>query len=111
MRKVKENIEMGDKNSNAKGVSPQLVPQQITTLAGVCDILSSMRRCRINLPNRCYHLISRVAHRVFEFEGLQAANRKGRASMTRKTYCGNLLWQSGLTLFGTKMIFGLAKDI
>ena len=28
----------------------------------------------------------------------QAANRKGRAAMTRKTYCGNLLWQSGLTL-------------
>ena len=25
MRKVKENIEIGDKNSNAKGVSPQLV--------------------------------------------------------------------------------------
>ena len=24
-----------------------------------------MRRCRINLPNRCYHLISRVAHRAF----------------------------------------------
>ena len=31
-------------------------------------------------------------------EGWQAANRKGRAAMTRKTYCGNLLWQSGLTL-------------
>ena len=31
-------------------------------------------------------------------EGRQAANRKGRAAMTRKTYCGNLLWQSGLTL-------------
>ena len=29
MRKVKENIEMGDKNSNAKGVSPQLVPQLV----------------------------------------------------------------------------------
>ena len=24
-----------------------------------------MRRCRINLPNRCYHLISRVAHRAY----------------------------------------------
>ena len=24
-----------------------------------------MRRCRVNLPNRCYHLISRVAHRVY----------------------------------------------
>ena len=55
-----------------------------------------MRRCRINLPNRCCRLISRVAHRAFE--GGQAANRKGRAAMTRKTYCGNLLWQSSLTL-------------
>ena len=24
-----------------------------------------MRRCRIKLPNRCYHLISRVAHRAY----------------------------------------------
>ena len=31
-------------------------------------------------------------------EGRQAANRKGRAAMTRKTYCGNLLWQSSLTI-------------
>jgi len=29
-------------------------------------------------------------------EGWQAANRKGYAAMTRKTYCGNLLWQSSL---------------
>ena len=62
-------------------------------------MLFGMRRSRINLPNRCYHLISRVAHRVFEVEGLQAANRKGCAAMTRKTYCGNLLWQSSLTLW------------
>ena len=46
-----------------------------------------MRRCRIDLPNRCYHLISRVAHRAFEFEGLQAANRKGRYDNEK------LLWQ------------------
>ena len=38
----------------------------VTTVAGVYDILFGMRRCRINLPNRCYHLISRVAHRAFE---------------------------------------------
>ena len=37
----------------------------VTTVAGVYDILFGMRRCRINLPNRCYHLISRVAHRAF----------------------------------------------
>ena len=24
-----------------------------------------MRNSRVNLPNRCYHLISRVAHRAF----------------------------------------------
>ena len=34
MRKVKENIEMGDKNSNAKGVSPQLVQKGLTPLLG-----------------------------------------------------------------------------
>ena len=87
-----------------------------------------MRRFRINLSNRCYHLISRVAHHAYFFdedertrfvdfgrrlaefaaaeiridEGWQAANRKGRAAMTRKTYCGNLLWQSGLTLLVSK---------
>ena len=55
-----------------------------------------MRHFRINLPNRCCRLFSRVTHRAFE--GGQAANRKGYAAMTRKTYCGNLLWQSGLTL-------------
>jgi len=46
-----------------------------------------MRRCRIDLPNRCYHLISRVARRALEFGGLQAANRKGRYDK------GKLLWQ------------------
>ena len=35
-------------------------------------------------------------------EGWQAANRNGRAAMTRKTYCGNLLWQSGLTLLAPR---------
>ena len=96
-----------------------------------------MRRCRINLSNRCYHLISRVAHRAYfldgdertrlvdfvrrvaEFaaseirldEGWQAANRKGRAAMTRKTYCGNLLWQSSLTLLVLNMDFTLDFDV
>ena len=36
-------------------------------------------------------------------EGWQAANRKGRAAMTRKTYCGNLLWQSSLILLVPKL--------
>ena len=41
------------------------LPYMVTTVAGVYDIVFSMRRCRIKLPNRCYHLISRVAHRAF----------------------------------------------
>ena len=60
-----------------------------------------MRRCRANLPNRCRRQIDRVAHRAFE--GWQAVNRECRAAMTRKTYCGNLLWQSGLTLLAPIM--------
>ena len=43
----------------------------VTIVAGVYDILFGMRRCRINLPNRCYHLISRVAHRAFEWGKLR----------------------------------------
>ena len=39
----------------------------VTTVAGVYDIMFGMRRCRINLPNRCYHLISRVAYRALEW--------------------------------------------
>ena len=35
----------------------------VNSVAGVYDILFGMRRCRIKLPNRCYDLISRVAHR------------------------------------------------
>ena len=28
-----------------------------------------MRRCRVNPPNRCYHLISRIAHRAYFLDG------------------------------------------
>ena len=28
-----------------------------------------MRRCRIKLPNRCYHLVSRIAHRAYFLDG------------------------------------------
>lgn len=31
----------------------------------VWGIISGMRNSRVNVPNRCYHLISRVAHRAF----------------------------------------------
>ena len=37
----------------------------IVTVDLGCGIISGMRKSRVNLPNRCYHLISRVAHRAF----------------------------------------------
>ena len=61
-----------------------------------------MRRCRINLPNRCHHLISRVARRAFEFEGLQAANRKDRYDKEK------LLWQSTVAIKSDPVGFRLA---
>ena len=45
-----------------------------------------MRRCRINLPNRCYHLISRVAHRAFEGASCES---KGSRRYDKE----NLMWQ------------------
>ena len=41
-----------------------------------------MSHCRADFPNRCCHLTSRVNRRAFE--GVQAANRKGRAAMTSR---------------------------
>ena len=55
-----------------------------------------MRRSRANLPNRCCRQIDRIAYRAFD--GKQWMDREGRAATTRNTYCGNLLWQSSLTL-------------
>ncbi len=46
-----------------------------TLLAGVYDILFGMRRCRIKLPNRRYHLISRVAHRAMTKDGKRRIER------------------------------------
>ena len=37
----------------------------LATVDLVCGIITGMRKSRVNLPNRCYHLISRVAHRAF----------------------------------------------
>ena len=90
-----------------------------------------MRRCRVNIPNRCYHLISCVAHRAFSLDdgertrlavrrvkiddpsdsefsvseirahkGRGRADKEGGATMRSNAYCGNLLWQSSLTLLG-----------
>ena len=56
----------------------------------------SRSRSRANLPNRCCRQIDRIAYRAFY--GKQWMDREGRAATTRNTYCGNLLWQSSLTL-------------
>ena len=73
-------------------------------LAEVYDILFGMRRCRIKLPNRCYHLISRVAHRALEFGGLQAANRKGRYDKEE------LLWQFTVAIRSDPNAANLSKN-
>ena len=66
MKRVRE-IVMG---SWATGVKPDCA-----TVAGVYDILLGMRRCRINLSNRCYHLISRGAHRAMAKDGKRRIER------------------------------------
>ena len=48
-----------------------------------------MRRCRIKLPNRCYHLISRVARRAFE--GVQAANLRNLGSVPSRWLGGSVV--------------------
>ena len=40
-----------------------------------------------------------AAAEICPCQGGQEADRTGRAAMTRKSYCGDLLWQSCLTLF------------
>ena len=66
-----------------------------------------MRRSRANLPNRCRRQIDRIAYRAFD--GKQWMDREGRAATTRNTYCGNLLWQSCLTLLALK--WALTEDL
>ena len=46
MRKVKENIEMGDKKSNTKGVSPRLIKQAMSLLC-LCRILGLLWLCSL----------------------------------------------------------------
>ena len=62
-------------------------------------MILDMRRCQANHPNRCRRQIDRIAHRVFD--GEQWMDREGCAATTGNTYCGNLLWQSGLTLLAS----------
>ena len=38
-------------------------------------MLFGMRRCRIKFPNRCYHLISRGAHRAMTKDGKRRIER------------------------------------
>jgi len=66
-----------------------------------------MRRSRANLPNRCCRQIDRIAYRAFD--GKQWMDREGRAATTRNTYCGNLLWQSSLTLLAPDVDFKKLK--
>ena len=63
-------------------------------------MILDMRRCQVNLPNRCRRQIDRIARRAFD--GEQWMNREGCAATTGNTYCGNLLWQSSLTLSAPK---------
>jgi hypothetical protein len=46
MRKVKENVEMSDKKSNAKGVSPRLIKQAMSLLC-LCRILGLLWLCSL----------------------------------------------------------------
>ena len=65
------------------------LPQYITTVAGVYDILFGIRRCRINLPNRCYHLISRVAHRAYFLDEDERSDPGHPKSPQQKYALGN----------------------
>ena len=58
-----------NKEEEKWGAAGSWLPQEIATVAGVYDILLGMRRCRMKLPNRCYHLISRVAHSAYFLDG------------------------------------------
>lgn len=68
------------------------------TVAPSYDIISNMRKTRVNPPNRCYHLISCVAHRAFFLDNdekprlVDLIRRVG--AMRLNSYCGILLWQS-----------------
>ena len=66
-------------------------------------MILDMRRSRANLPNRCCRQIDRIAYRAFD--GKQWMDREGRAATTGNTYCGNLLWQSSLTLLAPDIRF------
>ena len=61
-----------------------------------------MRHCRIKLTKRCQRLISRAEWHTVRLKGASGESEGLRTTMTRKTYCGNLLWQSGLTLLAQK---------
>ena len=52
-------------------------------------MLLSIRRCRIKLPNRCYHLISRVAHSAYFLDGDERTRLVG---FVRRV----AVWQSSL---------------
>ena len=55
----------------------------IATVDLVCGIISGMRKSRVNFPNRCYHLIRRVAHRAFF---LDDGERRDHPNSPRQKY-------------------------
>ena len=65
----------------------------VTTVAGVCDILFGMRRCMINLPNRCQRLISRA-----EWHTVRLKGASGESEGLRRYDKENLLWQSTVAI-------------
>ena len=65
----------------------------VTTVAGVCDILFGMRRCMINLPNRCQRLISRAEWHIVRLKGAS-----GESEGLRRYDKENLLWQSTVAI-------------
>ena len=65
--------------------------QKITIVVQVYDILFGMIHRRINLPNRCCHLISRVTHRAFF---LDADEHTRLADLIRR----DAVWRPSLTL-------------
>ena len=59
----------GDEGGYSEATGSDMVTTEITTVAGVYDILFGMRRCMINLPNRCQRLISRAEWHTVRLKG------------------------------------------
>ena len=102
---------MNGKQTAVKGVSPDKIQSRILAIRGVQVMLDRDLAELYGVPvERLNEQVSRNIERfpagfmfklsATEFADLksQIATSNGRAAMTRDDYCGNLLWQSGLTL-------------